>query len=285
MKTFTFDPDRCSFSWVRLIQINKKGGTSIRIADCESAIAAGGYTWQPAPGLQVSAIREIINGDEQSMQIDFAHSVGGIFDTAEIKFGMYDGERVFVWIVDREDLPDDIGTGFVRWGKVQPVTLAYPNVGTFDVRSLKEQAVSKGRTFQPMCDTFLFSPFCQLVRSEWDHPATIFSFVDAHNVIISNLGPSSVFHAGAGATGWFDLGKIVAASGIIFEIAHWDASTNQLTTLLPVCALTGVGVVPGTDVTLRPGCDKLMGTCASKFGNNLNFQGFDLYRGVTAVTG
>jgi hypothetical protein len=72
---------------------------------------------------------------------------------------------------------------------------------------------------------------------------------------------------------WFDQGAIIfettSNSGKVHEVRSWIQSTTQAVFFLPA----PFTVLPGSKLRMYPGCDKIVGTCVSKFSNAINFRG------------
>ena len=66
--------------------------------------------------------------------------------------------------------------------------------------------------------------------------------------------------------GWFVGGRLTAAGAQRLIVA---SSGGAVTLSAPIPGLTA-----GDAFDAYPGCDHTLGTCASKFGNQLNFGGF-----------
>ncbi len=258
----------------RLVKITRLDGVILRIAEADEAITVSGNTFSPLAGCEISAVKHILGGESGSMQINFAHSVGGTIDTSSVNNGFWDGASVQLYIINRNSistLGDAMFTGYIEPVNLDPIGSA----GSFDIRGLSARAEAFIQTFQPMCRTDLFSSLCQLVASDFDQAATVGTIIDRYNTTVAGLGSPP-------ADGWFNQGTGVTAAGFKFEIAQWTQGTLRLRTYLPIC-LTRFTV--GLGLTLYPGCDKTGVTCRTKFSNKINFQGEDHFLGVNSIVG
>lgn len=279
-KPLSFDPDRTQLflCWLAFLQLH--GGREIRFADAEVDITIDGNTFTALPGFRISGMREMLGGDEQSVHIDFAHAAGAsaIFKTNELYNGIFDGARLSLWVIDRNQMPatlPDSERYFIA--KIGPTNISMFERGGIDVRSLKEQNVTKTQVYQPTCRTDLFSEFCGKLADDYAVGATVAAVLDAYNITISGISIP------APADGDFDQGYGVTAAGVQFEIRKWVQATQTLTTYLPRC-VTGL-VEAGMTLTLFPGCDKTIGRCGARFGNTNNFQGEPHSAGYAAAVG
>jgi uncharacterized phage protein (TIGR02218 family) len=255
---------------VRLATITRLDDVEYLIAEAEESVTVDGDTFISLAGCEISAVEHTLGGDVPSMQISFAHSEGGTFDSREIHEGFFDGATVLLYIADRDNLA--AGKGQLFRGTIQGVEYdPVSSGGAFTVKGPANQAESIIQTYGPMCRTDLFSSLCTLNPVTYAQTGTIASITNKFECVISGL-------ASPPDDGYFNLGVGVTDAGIAFEIAEWTQSTTTLKTFLPRCALFTVG----DGVTLYPGCDKTIETCKAKFSNNLNFQGEPHWTGLAA---
>lgn len=258
----------------RLVEIVTLAGDTLRIAEADESITVSAQTFTPLPGAEISAVKHIINGDMPSMEIRFAHSVGGVIDTAELNNGVWDGANVVNYPVDRASLSslgDPLFTGVIDTVSLDPIGLS----GSFDIRGLAAQAEAVIQTYQPMCRTDLFSPLCQLVAASFAQTGTIDTIIDRLNFTVSGLSSPP-------ADGWFNQGTFETASGFKATVANWLLGSLKVTTYQPVCTSR---LTAGEAITLYPGCDKTAATCKAKFDNIINLQAEDKFLGIKSILG
>jgi uncharacterized phage protein (TIGR02218 family) len=253
----------------RLLVITRRDGTVFRIAEAQSAITAGGNTYAPLAGCEISAVKHTIGGDVPSMEISGAHNNNGTaaFLTSDIDIGLYDAAEVQLYIVNRI-APDTLGLLFT--GTIQPVNYDISGMVSFDVRGPSIGAAANYiQTFAPMCRTDLFSPLCGVNPDSYALSATVTAVVNRFNFTVS-IAPADNYLNG---------GTVLTDSGVAFEIANQTG--GSLTAYLPFHRVLAVGM----GLTLWPGCDKRIATCHSKFNNTLNFQGEPHSIGIYAAIG
>lgn len=273
-RTFNLDLSARGIFAARVAKLTRADGTILRIGEADESITIGSDIFSPLPGCEISGVKHIINGETSSMQINFAHSVGGEIDTADLNNGVWDGAQVVVYPIDRANitsLADALFTGSVQVVTLDPIG----STGSFDCRGLTAEAESFIQTYQPMCRTDLFSSLCQLHAADFVQTGTVDTIVDRFNITVSGLSSPP-------ADGWFNGGTGTSASGFNFEIANWVQSSLKLTTFLPVCAAR---FTAGEDISLYPGCDFTGTTCRTKFSNKINFQGEDHFLGINSIVG
>jgi len=258
----------------RVVVLTRLDDVVLRIAEAEEPITASAQTFLPLSGSEISAVKHIINGDVGSMEIRFAHSEGGILDTAELNNGFWDGAAVQMYLVDRASattLGDPMFTGVIDSVSISVVRSS----GAFDIRGLTARAEAFIQTFQPMCRTDLFSVLCGLNPADWDHLGTVGTIIDRFNFTVAGL-------ASPPADGWFNQGTFQVASGFKGTIANWTQGSLKITMYQPHCISR---LTAGEDITLYPGCDKTGTTCRTKFNNKINFQGEDHFLGINSIVG
>jgi uncharacterized phage protein (TIGR02218 family) len=110
----------------------------------------------------------------------------------------------------------------------------------------------------------------------WTRHGSVISASDRRTLVLNVTEPRAV-------DDWFNQGQITfesgANAGLSMEVKDWDEATLTLTLFLPMPFDIGVGNV----FTIHPGCDRIRGTCVSKFqmansiefsnGNIFNFRG------------
>lgn len=278
-RSFNLDFSARGLFAARVAKLTRPDGTILRIAEADEAITVAGNTFTPLPGCEMSGVKHIINGEMASMQINFAHSVGGVIDTTELNNGFWDGSEIVLYPIDRANittLGDALFTGTIQVVSLDPIGSG----GSFDCRGLAAEAESFIQTYQPMCRTDLFSPLCGLTAASFAQTGTVGTIIDRFNITVAGLSSPP-------ADGWFNQGTGVSASGFKFDVANWVQSSLKLTTYLPVCAAR---FVASEALTLYPGCDFRAVTCRTKFNNKINpvsggFQGEDHFLGINSIVG
>lgn len=262
----------------RVVEVTRLDGVMLRIADAEATIgipsSSPGLTFTPLPGCKISSVKHILDGGMPSMEIQFAHSVGGVLDTAELNNGFWDGASVVAYVVDRANLDalgDPLFTGVIDTVAIDPIGYG----GSFDIRGLAAQAEAFIQTFQPMCRTDLFSPLCQLIAASFAQTGTIDTIVDRFNFTVAGLAIPP-------EDGWFNQGTFETESGFKEVVANWQQGSLKITAYQPKCLAR---LTEGEGITLYPGCDKTAATCRTKFSNKLNFQGEDHFLGIGSIVG
>ncbi len=257
----------------RICVITRADGTVKRFAESDEAIVVDGDTFSVVPGLQISAVKHTSNGETPSCQIAAVHTVGGVFNTADIDLGLYDGATVQIYIVDRLNLSQK---GLLFTGSIGNTAYSVENQVVFDVQGPSVSAkILMTQKRSPMCRTDWGSTLCGVNRALYAVSTTV--------GVVGGDGSFSFTVTGslAQVDGWFNQGLLVKASGYKLVIANWSQSTQTITSYKPSSLL----LTAGDAITLYPGCDKTL-TGANgcfKFSNQLNFVGEPHFLGTAAA--
>ncbi len=254
----------------RVAVITRRDGTVYRIAESDEAITVGADTFAVVPGLNISAIKHTLGGETPSCQIVAVHRTGGTFTTRDVDAGLFDGAAVQIYNVDRLDLSTK---GLWFTGAIANIAYDIENKLVFDVKGPSAAAkILMTQTRSPMCRTDLFSDLCQVDKTLYDVATTV--------DIIAAAFTFTVTGSLAQATGYFDQGTLVTASGSALVIASWNQATQTITTYQPCDHL----LEAGDSLTLYPGCDKTLGASGcGRFTNALNFQAEPHFLGTAAA--
>ena len=161
--------------------------------------------------------------------------------------------------------------GHLFSGTIQPISYTVSGQVSFDVRGPSVNAgIGYIQKFAPMCRTDLFSSLCTVNKDAYALAATVTAIINRFNFTVS-IAPSP--------DGYLNNGTVLTETGVGFEIAN--QAGGNLTAFLPYHRVLAVGMA----LTLWPGCDKRIATCANKFNNALNFQGEPHSIGIYALIG
>jgi uncharacterized phage protein (TIGR02218 family) len=252
----------------RLCTITRLDGLAYRIAESDEPVTIGGNTWQPVPGIVISAVKHTNNGDMPSAQITAIHNRGTVLDSNDIDVGRFDGATVQIFIIDRLNLATP---KLLFTGSVGNITYNTENQAVIDVQGLSAFAkILMTQKRSPMCRTDLFSVLCGVDKTAYDVATTITAIVDAFNFTVTGVTQP---------TGWFNQGVMVLPSTTGLEMANWDQPSQTVTTYMPSWQLLTVGDA----ITMYPGCDKTIDMCTNRYNNALNFQGEPHFTGTAAA--
>lgn len=202
---------------------------------------------------------------------DAADVTGAFSDSAitpeDLADGRYDGARVETFLVNWQSPAEHLLVSTRELGEVRAAGGAY----RAELRSLAARLDRpQGRVYARRCDADLGDHRCTVAL---DDPAfrgtgTVDEVQDESRLTVAG---AEGFEAG-----WFRHGRLRFETGrftgLSFEISDHRVEGGVVTLELwsPLSALPQ----PGDEVTLTAGCDKTYPTCAARFANALNFQGF-----------
>jgi len=254
----------------------RRDGTQRGFTDHDRDLTFDGTVFEAASGFTASELKETLGLAADNVEIQGALSSDDLTE-ADLAAGLYDDARVEIWRVNWQ-APDQrvrVKTGVL--GEVRRTGRAF----TAEVRGLSHRLQRPtGRLFQHTCDADLGDSRC---RIDLNLPAYC-----AEGTVISLEGSGEIAVAGLDgyANGWFSRGLLTWISGDAagarteVRIHTRDAGGTRLSLWEPVPA--GVALTDRFRVTA--GCDKLSATCAAKFFNVVNFQGFPHMPGNAYVT-
>jgi len=191
------------------------------------------------------------------------------------RWGGFDGAELVLYrafMPTYGNVSDGVVTMFA--GRVAQID-ASRSLATFSVNShLELLNMNLPRNiFQATCNNTLYDAGCALVKSSLGVSGT----VDATGTLPSQVNTTSLSQA----TGYFSLGEVLFTSG---QLAGFSRTVKAYTHGTPsnLALISPFPVTPagGDAFTVYPGCDKLQGTCNTKFNNVHNFRGFPSIPGV-----
>ena len=252
-RTFFADELETAASWWR---IHRNDGVSLGFTTHDRDLWFGGLLHRAAPGMLPSAIRKSIrlSDDESEVEGALGHDT---IRGQDIAAGRYDGAR--------------IESGVVDWASLDAATLYAGSIASVrqDANGFSAQLKSAKAALDtdpvprasPSCRARFCGPGCNLSASAYSVRTTCDEVDhDANRVRLALTSPH-LFERGE--LRWLDGPQtgltmaIVGESGGMFEL---DRTLDS-------------GLAPGHRAILRQGCDKTIGTCTSRFGNAINFQG------------
>ena len=246
----------------RCWQLTRTDGVVLGFTDHDRALAFEGVTFSSTEGLEASSDVTKAGFGVGGLEIDGAFSSAAL-EVTDLQSGLYDGAQVTLWLVNWADVAQRV---VLREGTLGEVTRAD---GAFraEVRGpMQALETVRGRVVSTTCDADLGDTRCTVDLSALAQPATVVS-VDGARLVLSGI-------AGHPA-GWFAGGVAVVTSGADagvrrLIVRHTLEAVGVVLTLREAI----VGLVVDDTLSVTPGCDKRFATCAEKFGNSLNFQGF-----------
>lgn len=237
-------------------RIFRRDGITLGFTSHDRALMFGGITHRAAPGMVPTAIRLTSDLSEENAGVEGALSHDAISDK-DLAAGLFDEAAIEIGIVDWETLQHRVlYSGSL--GRIEDDRRGFSGE-LRSAKSILDQDLVP-RT-SPTCRALFCGPGCGLSAPHFTR-RTVINDVD--------LDLNRVLIAGISAQDHLD-GHIRFLDGPQTGIAFAIVGAHDGWLLLdrPLAE----GLMNGTAVELREGCDHTLTTCAQRFGNALNFRG------------
>lgn len=214
-------------------------------------------TYRTVAGLVPSAIRRSADFEPDSAEVQGALSHDSISAT-DLALGRFDRARVLIGLVDWESLE----TRVLYRGAIGTVAEeAGQFTATLQSRKAELQRDPVPRT-SPSCRAAFCGPGCTLSAARFEHAGQVSGSDLAANSVTLDAAVDPALLVG-GHLRWLD-GPLAGITMGIVALSGGALVLDQPLDIQPE---------PGNRVLLREGCDRRLETCASRFGNAVNFQG------------
>ncbi|MFS0737170.1 DUF2163 domain-containing protein [Sphingomonas sp. 1P06PA] len=238
-------------------RIARGDGVALGFTTHDRDLTIDGLDYRATPGIAPSAIA-LSDGFEVDT-LDVAGALTADAITADdLMAGRWDGADVRLFAIDWTDPAGErLALARGRLGAVSQTDLGF----TAELRgptAQLERAVVE--TTSPDCRAELGDRRCRVDMAGRVRIARVIA-LESETLVIDRSEPVAGVYA-CGRLRWID-GR---ASGIAEPIAASDGDRILLRTLPPADAV-------GARIEISEGCDKLIGTCAARFGNAANFRG------------
>jgi uncharacterized phage protein (TIGR02218 family) len=254
-----------AFCW----RLERRDGIALGFTTHDRDLMRGGLVYRAAPGMLPSAISVSDGFAAETLDIEGALTSDAI-SAADLAAGRWDGASVFVFMVDWE-APEGEALAVAR-GELGEVSIK-GDAFEAELRgpaALLDMAVVEETS--PECRATLGDRRCRVDMAARTRLTRIAAIVADDQVEVEAAGAGNVF--GYGRLRW--LGG--ANSGLESPVLRSDG---------PLLTLREPPVFPpaaGDLVEITEGCDKMLATCAGRFGNVLNFRGEPHLPGTDLLT-
>ncbi|MCF3934453.1 DUF2163 domain-containing protein [Acuticoccus sp. M5D2P5] len=246
----------------RCWRLERDDGVVMGFTDHDRAVTIDALVYSAANGIAASGDVAMAGFGVGGLEISGALTSAGL-DAGDLQDGRFDFATVELWLVNWANTNERV---LLRKGYLGEVTR---EDGAFraEVRG-PMQALERvrGRVFTVSCDADLGDVRCGVDLPSLSREATVVA-VDGARLRVSGLDGA--------ATGYFSSGVVAVTSGEDDgrrELLVQHAAEGEEAVLTLRSGLVGLAV--GDTVRVFPGCDKRFETCAMKFANAMNFQGF-----------
>lgn len=241
-------------TWWRVL---RRDGVTLGFATHDRDLWFDGVLHRAAPGIVPSAIRRSANFEPDSAEVEGVLSHDSITGD-DLAAGRFDEARVLIGLVDWESSDTQV----LYRGTIGTVT---EEAGKFtaDLQSRKAELLRDPipRT-SPNCRAPFCGQGCGLSPARYTHEAALIG-TDASANCVTVASTAYGPHLAGGTVRWLD----GPHAGSVMNIVSAEGPVLMLDELIDDA------VAPGMRALLREGCDRTLQTCATRFGNAINFQG------------
>lgn len=249
-------------------RIERADGVAVGLTDHDRDLVVDGLVHRAAPGMTPSAVERSDGLEPDTMDVAGALTSGAIGER-DLLAGRWDGARVSLFAVDWRAGGDPVSLG---GGTIGAVAL---RDGAFTAELSGPTAVLAAPAVEETsaeCRAELGDRRCRVAMRGRVRLARVVTVDDA-TVTLDATEPLPGAYA-QGRLRWLE----GANCGLESPVAASDGAAVVLR------APPAFAVGPGTLVRLTEGCDKMLGTCAGRFGNAVNFRGEPYLPGVDLLT-
>ena len=248
-------------------RIERRDGITVGLTAHDRDLVLNGLLYRASPGMTPSAVKRSAGLDADSMDVSGAFSHAAIAET-DLLTGRWDGARVTLSMVDWSSPGEALVIGSGTIGAVETADGSF----TAELRGVTAALdLPANEVTSPSCRAALGDARCRVAMAGRRRFARVTAAADAM-LMLDGEEPSANAYGG-GVLHWFS----GANSGLRSAIAGSEATT---VTLRMPPRFDGAGAL----VELVEGCDKQLSTCATRFGNAVNFRGEPYLPGVDLLT-
>lgn len=238
-------------------RIERRDGVTLGFSSHDRNLWFDGVLHRAAPGMVPSAIRRTAGLVNDSAEVEGALAHDAI-RAADLAAGRFDGARFAI--------------GVVNWETLERTVLYHGQAGAIgedgggfsaELQSAKAALMADRvpRT-SPTCRAAFCGPGCHLSASRYTHEAAL-AFADHDAGLVRFADAPDAASLADGWVRWID----GPHAGITMQILQSGPAGQLLDQPLDYA------LAEGTRAILREGCDHLLTTCHSRFGNAANFRG------------
>ncbi|NBW76186.1 MAG: DUF2163 domain-containing protein [Sphingomonadaceae bacterium] len=238
-------------------RILRRDGVALGFTAHDRDLWFEGVSHRATPGMVPSAIRRSADLEADSAEVEGALSHDAL-SAEDLALGRFDGARVLIGLVDWETFDNHV---LYRGSMTSISEEAGRFTAVLQSRKAELQFDPVPRT-SPTCRAVFCGPGCTLSPARFTHAVKVTSHALAANAVMLDNPAPLALHSG-GSLRWLDGPYAGQTIGIIAPGPAGLVLDRPLDRAIP----------SGTAALAREGCDRTLATCASRFGNALNFQG------------
>lgn len=247
-------------------KLTRVDGKAFGFTDHDRPLAFNGVTFEADAGMSAGAMDASFD-----LSVDNLDVVGALnsdhLNAGDLSAGLFDDASIEIWRVNWQDVSQRL---LMRVGNLGEVGHGRSGFRA-EVRGLAHRLNQPvGRLFQHTCDANLGDGRCGV-------DVTVSAFRALSDVTsVSAAGVLTVASLSGYDPGWFSGGILRFTDGSNEGVRREIKSHTRLdqSHLIGLWEAPPHDIEAGAGVELTAGCDKLSGTCRTKFSNLVNFRGF-----------
>ena len=251
----------------RCWRLTRRDGAVMGFTDHDGPLAFEGVDFEPDAGFTPSAVESTTGLSPDTHEVTGALSSARITE-ADIVKGAYDGAEVALWLVDWADPASRL---LVSRGLIGEIRRGDNGLFEAEITGLSDRLGQPfGRAYLAGCSCRLGDAKCGVDLSLPQHrgQGTVLSLEGPQQFTVAALGGFQQHWFAGGRLTW-TTGANAGLSGHVKSHLRAGAEVVVELWLSPPMAIAA-----GDAFEVTAGCDRTAESCASKFGNLLNFRGF-----------
>ena len=248
----------------RCWRLTRRDGAVLGFTDHDRDLAFAGTTFAARSGLEAADATAELGFAVGGGEVSGALISAGLVE-ADIAAGRYDDAAVETWLVNWEAPEARLLTEQATIGEVRRADGAFVAELRGPMHRLDEE---RGRVYRAACAADLGDGACRVDLADPAYAAE--ASVDTTDGALALVAGA----LGAYADGWFTGGRLAWLTGANAGLAVEVRAHRAEGPALDLWARAPAPIRPGDAFRVTAGCDKAFATCAGKFANVANFQGF-----------
>jgi uncharacterized phage protein (TIGR02218 family) len=247
-------------------KLSRGDGVVMGFTDHVRPLVISGVTYEADTGHSPTAIATSALLDVDNLEVQACLSSDSLLDE-DLIAGLWDFAQIEIFRVNYADLT--MGAEQLRKGWIGEVRTGR-SAFYAELRGMTQPLQqSVGRMYGAACDADLGDARCGV---------TLATYTVSGSVTAATSNRIFTDSARGEAAGYFTYGKMTWTSGLNdglgMEVKAFAAGIVELQETMPYT------IAVGDAYTMYAGCDKIKATCIAKFGNVINFRGFDMVPGA-----
>ena len=245
--------------------VKRRNGEKSGYTDHDNDLQIEGVLCQASSGFKATEAAQLSGLSVDNQEIEGAIVADTLSDD-DLRTGRLDNAEVEIWQVNWQAPKQRHHLRTAILGEVS----RHDNVFRAELRGLTSVLDRRlGRVFKRSCDAIVGDGRCKidLSRSEYRLESTVSEVINQEQIYVEQVENYPL--------DWFAGGNLTwtsgANAGLTNQISNTPTGNPGQLLLWETPAFE---VEPGDALSITVGCNKAFSTCKSKFGNELNFQGF-----------